>query len=171
VREDLRRLLVMRHAKAEPMASTDHERRLTARGQRDAAEAGRWARSVGLLPDHAFVSSAARAVQTWTAFADAAGIDLDVDPDPALFSAGTDAATEVLRTAPADASTVMIVGHNPTMEQLVHLLDDGTADPAVFSEVSAGFPTSAIAVLEVEGDWADLDVAGARITDFHVDRG
>lgn len=160
----------MRHAKAEPIASSDHERRLTGRGHSDAAEAGQWACSVGLVPDHVFVSSAARAVETWRDFAEAAGIDLDVEPEPALFSAGTDAAIEVLRTAPADASTVMLVGHNPTMEQLVHLLDDGSAEPEVFTEISTGFPTSAIAVLEVEGEWADLDVAGARITDFHVGR-
>jgi phosphohistidine phosphatase len=171
VRDDVRRLLVLRHAKAEAVAASDHARRLTHRGHRDAAEAGRWARSAGYLPDHAFVSTAARAEETWSDFRDAADLDLEPDLDPSLYPAGTDAALEVLRTAPAGATTVMVVGHNPTVEHLVHLLDDGSAAPDAFAEISAGFPTSALAVLEVIGEWADLDLAGARIVDFHVGRG
>lgn len=171
MRDDVRRLVVMRHAKAEAVASSDHERRLTDRGRRDAAEAGRWARSAAVLPDHALVSTAARAKETWSAFRTAAGLDLDPELDSGLYSAGPDLALEILRTAPAKVSTVMVVGHNPTMAHLVHLLDDGTADPAAFAEISSGFPTSAVAVLEVHGAWADLEVAGARITGFHAGRG
>lgn len=172
MREDeARRLVVMRHAKAEAVAASDHERRLTSRGTQDAAEAGEWARSAGVLPDHAFVSPAARAHETWSAFSTAAELDVEPQLEPALYSAGPDGAIEVLRTAPVAARTVMVVGHNPTMAQLVHLLDDGGADPAAFAEIMAGFPTCAVAVLEVSGEWGDLEVAGARITDFHVGRG
>ncbi len=64
----------------------------------------------------------------------------------------------------------MILGHNPTMAHLVHLLDDGSADPAAFAEISVGFPTSAVAVLELARSWADLEIAGARIAAFHVGR-
>jgi phosphohistidine phosphatase len=161
----------MRHAKAEPVAESDHARRLTGRGHRDAAAAGAWARTAGVLPDHAFVSTAARAHETWEDFGVGAELDLEPELDSSLYSAGSDAALVVLRSAPADARTVMIVGHNPTMEQLVHLLDDGTADPDVFAEITGGFPTSALAVLEVADAWAELDLAGARITGFHVGRG
>ena len=159
--EDVRLLVVMRHAKAEAVAASDHQRRLTERGVRDAAEVGRWARSAGFLPGHAFVSTAARAHETWMAFS--SGAELDLDPEP-------DAALEVLRTAPGNARTVMVVGHNPTMAHLVHLLDDGRADPAAFADISAGFPTSAVAVLEVQGEWIDLEIAGARIAAAHVGR-
>jgi phosphohistidine phosphatase len=168
VNDDLRRLVVMRHAKAEAVAVSDHARRLVERGRRDAAEAGRWARAAGVLPDHAFVSTAARAHETWTAFSEAAELDVDPELDAGLYSAGPDSALEVLRTAPASASTVMVVGHNPTMAHLVHLLDDGSADPEAFTLISAGFPTSAVAVLEVPGEWADLEIAGARIAVVHL---
>jgi phosphohistidine phosphatase len=167
----VRRLVVMRHAKAEAVAASDHDRRLTARGTRDAAEAGTWARSAGVLPDHAFVSTARRADETWSAFRSAAELDLEPELDAALYSAGPDAAIEVLRSAPSGARTVMIVGHNPTMAQLVHLLDDGAADPEVFAAVSTDFPTSAVAVLEVQGEWAELEIGCARIADVHVGRG
>jgi phosphohistidine phosphatase len=171
VTDQVRRLLVMRHSKAEAAAASDHARRLTKRGAADAAEAGTWARSAGVLPDHVFVSSAARTRETWAAFAATAGLDDEPEFDPGLYPAGTDAALEIVRTAPAEAQTVMVIGHNPTMAHLVHLLDDGSADPDAFAEISTGFPTSAIAVLEVAADWADLAFGAARITAMHVGRG
>ena len=171
VKDDVRRLVVMRHAKAEPVAATDHARRLVDRGRRDAEEAGRWARAEAVLPDQAFVSTAARAHETWSAFRLGAELALEAELDGGLYSAGPDSALEVLRTAPETASTVMVVGHNPTMAHLVHLLDDGRADPGAFAEVSAGFPTAAVAVLEVSGAWADLEMAAARIVAFHVGTG
>jgi phosphohistidine phosphatase len=171
VRDDRRRLLVLRHAKAEAVAASDHARRLTGRGRHDAAEAGRWARESGLVPDHAVVSDAARAQETWEAFRDGAGITVEAELVAGLYPAGTDAALEILRTAPEDATTLLVVGHNPTMAQLVHLLDDGNAEPEAFAAISAGFPTSALAVLEVESLWSDLDFGGARISGFHVGRG
>lgn len=161
----------MRHGKAEQFASSDHERRLTHRGIADATEAGRWARENDKVPDHVVISSAERTKGTWAAFADGSGCDVDPVVDHAVYGAGTDAALEILRVVPADAKRVLIIGHNPTMAYLVHLLDDGGADADLFAEVSAGFPTSALAVLDVETPWSRLDVAGARIAAFHVGRG
>lgn len=167
----VRRLVVMRHAKAEPFAVSDHDRELLPRGVADAAAAGGWARDEGVVPDHVVVSSAARTQGTWASFASTCGGSPEVLTDRSLYAAGTDAAFEILRTVPADAVTVMLVGHNPTMASLVHLLDDGGAPPDVFAQIVAGYPTSALTVLEVTGDWSDLDVAGARIVKFHVGRG
>lgn len=165
-----RQLIILRHAKAEPFAASDHERVLTERGHRDAEEAGVWAREAGLAPDHAVVSSAARTRDTWSSFSAGAGLDLDPVIDRSLYGAGTDGALEIIGSAPADARTVMLIGHNPTMAYLVHLLDDGGADPELFARVSAGFPTAALAVLDVPCSWADLDVGSARISAFHVGR-
>jgi phosphohistidine phosphatase len=161
----------MRHAKAEAVAATDHARRLTGRGREDAAGAGRWARSVGVLPDHVLVSDATRALETWRAFSEGAELTVEAEVVAGLYPAGTDAALEILRATPADTTTLMVVGHNPTMAHLVHLLDDGRADPDAFRALGGDFPTSAIAVLEVDGHWAGLDIAGARIADVHVGRG
>ena len=55
-----RRLILMRHAKAEPFASTDRERALTARGRKDALEAGAYLASTSTVPDHTVISSALR---------------------------------------------------------------------------------------------------------------
>jgi phosphohistidine phosphatase len=167
----MNRLIVMRHSKAEQFAASDHDRVLAARGERDALAAGRWALAEGYLPDHVVVSSAARTRGTWDGFVAGSGTDVGATFDRALYAAGTDGALEIIRAAPPASATVMLVGHNPTMAYLVHLLDNGDADPEVFAQVSTGFPTSAICVLEVPGAWADLDIAGATIKAFHVARG
>jgi phosphohistidine phosphatase len=166
-----RELMILRHAKAEPFAARDHDRRLTARGVADATDAGHWARDEDRLPDHVVVSSAARTCGTWNAFRSASGGDAEVHIEPALYPADTDAALEILRLVPSDARRVMVVGHNPTMASLVQLLDDGDADPEVLTALSAGYPTSALTVLAVQAEWADLSVGGARIEAYHVGRG
>ena len=52
---------------------------------------------------------------------------------------------------------LVFVGHNPTASSLVHLLDYGEPDAAAFRTLSAGLPTSGVAVLEVPVPWTDLD--------------
>lgn len=166
-----RELIVMRHAKAEAFAQSDHARELIPRGVADATEAGRWAGEHGYLPDHVLVSSAARTIGTWEAFRSGSRCERDAVVDPGIYSAGTDAALEILRTAPDEARRLMIIGHNPTMAYLVHLLDDGGAEQDLFERVTREYPTSALTVLRVETDWSGLAVGGARIADFHVGRG
>src|SRR3954447_3038510 len=118
---DRRRLIVMRHAKAEPFASTDHSRRLTDRGRASARDAGAYLREHGLTPDHALVSSATRTRETWTSMTE----ELDesgtlVFHDDAWFTGSVDVVVEALRALPDDALTVVFVGHNPTAAYLCH---------------------------------------------------
>jgi phosphohistidine phosphatase len=166
-----RTLVVMRHAKAEPFANDDHGRQLTERGRRDAAEAGIWLASRGLEPDYVFVSSSARTVGTWEAFAHGARATAEVAVEDALYTASPEAALDVLRTAPLDARVVVFIGHNPTAAYVAHLLDSGDPDPAAFREMSEGYPTAATTVLEVHVPWSELGEGTARIVDFHVGHG
>ena len=71
---DRRRLIVMRHAKAEPFAPSDHARPLTYRGIASARDVGDHLRDGGLAPDYAIVSSALRTRQTWEALVETASI-------------------------------------------------------------------------------------------------
>ena len=162
-------LVVIRHAKAEQVAATDLERELTARGRNDAAAAGEWLAAAGVRPDHALVSAAPRAVQTWEAMAGGAGWSLDAELDPGLYTAGPDTALDLVRALDETNDCAVIVGHNPTMAVLAQLLDDGEGDIEAGNAMTAGFPTSAVAVFEVPGAWTDLE--SARLTGFHVGRG
>lgn len=167
-----RRLVVMRHAKAEPTAPSDHGRALTTRGRGDAAEAGRWLRAQGITPDVALVSDALRSQQTWEEVAAGAGYDLDATLSAALYAAGPDTALDLLRETDASVSTLMVIGHNPTMASIAELLDDGEGDTDASTRlVTRGLPTSALAVFTLPGAWTELEPGAGRLELFHVGDG
>lgn len=162
---------MVRHAKAEQSAEADHPRRLIDRGRADAEAAGRWLAGENVVPEHALVSAAPRAQETWEALAAGAGWTVAPSLDEGLYSAGPDTALDLIRRTPPDATVLVVVGHNPTMAQLAQLLDDGEGDPEASNAMVTGFPTSAVAVFEYDGEWTDLDITSARLVAFHVGRG
>ena len=163
-----RRLIVIRHAKAEPYAATDHDRALTERGLREATAAGEYLAGQGFVPDHAVVSSALRTVATWERVAQECGWTLEPELDRSVYAGSADVVLDKLRTAPEDASTVLLVGHNPAVSYLVHDLDDGNGDPDATNAMLRGYPPAAVAVLEIDVPWADLGPATGRVVDFHT---
>jgi phosphohistidine phosphatase len=165
-----RRLIVMRHAKAEPFASTDHERRLTDRGRSSARDAGAYLREQRLEPDFAVVSTAVRTRETWDAVAESLAGGCEVSFDESVFTGSPDVVLEALRAAPEDAGTVLFIGHNPTAAYLCHLLDDGEGDPEAVSGLLRGFPPGALAVLEVAESWCCLAAETGRVVGYHVGR-
>lgn len=166
-----RRLIVMRHAKAEPFAATDHQRVLTERGQKAAKDAGRHLAATGAVPDHAVVSSAVRAVATWEGVAEGSGSEAEARFDGSVYTGSPDVVLEALRTVPHEAEVVIFVGHNPTASYLAHLLDDGNGEPAAVREMLQGYPASALAVLEVEVAWRELGPETGHLVDFYVGHG
>ncbi len=168
---DSRTIVVMRHAKAEEDGPNDVERALAARGHRDAAATGAWLAARGLVPAHALVSAARRTRETWKSVASAGGWAVAPDLDLGLYSAGVEAALDLVRRIPDDVSTTVLLGHNPTVASLAQLLDDGEGDQGAATEMTQGFPTSALAVFTVPGAWSDLTLGGATLRAFHVARG
>jgi len=162
----------MRHAKAEPFAPSDHARPLTERGIRDARAAGVHLHDRGLVPDLALVSSATRALGTWSAVAEAfPDADVDVEVQDALFSASFETLLETLNALPEEEHTVLFVGHNPTAAFLCHFLDDGEGDTDAVSGLLQGFPPAALAVFEVVVPWAGLEAETGRLVDYHAGNG
>jgi phosphohistidine phosphatase len=166
-----RRLVLMRHARAEPFATTDHARTLTDRGRRDATQAGLHLARTGVVPDYVVVSSASRTVATWEAVAVGSRAAAEVVVEDAVYSGDTDAVLETLQRAPLDAGVVAFVGHNPTVAQTAHVLDDGNGEPTAVRAMLQGYPTGAMAVLEVDVPWCDLAAEAGRLVDFYVGRG
>ena len=117
------------------------------------------------------VSAAHRTIGTWESVAAGGGFDLEPYLSEVLYGAGPETALDLLREAPDDVTAVIVIGHNPTMASLASLIDDGDGDPAVTSEMLAGYPTSAVALFEYDGPWSDLTEAGARLVAYHVGRG
>ncbi len=168
--EKQRLLVVVRHAKAEQFAASDVERVLSDRGREDGRALGEWFGAQGITPDVAYVSYAARTRETWDVVADGAGWGLAPQIDGNLYGTDETGVLELVHSTPDDASTVVVVGHNPTMAMLVQLLDDGEGQAS--GEIELGsFPTSAAAVFTVDGTWDDVVPVGCRLVAFHVGRG
>ncbi len=168
----LRRLVVLRHAKsARPEGTPDHARPLAPRGRRDAPAAGHALAEADLLPDLTLCSTAVRARQTWDLVAGQWGTPPPVRHDPRLYAAGADDLLAVVREVPAGIATLLVVGHNPGVENLVlEVAGDGLGD--TLERVRAGFPTSALAVLAWHGTgWHDLAPRTAVLTSVNVPRG
>jgi len=172
VPDTTRRLLLLRHAKsAWPDGVADHDRPLADRGRRDAAAVGRWLAANDMEPDLALVSTAQRARQTWDAVAAELGSTGEVRVTAEVYGAGAGDLLDVLRDIPAVARRVLVVGHNPGIEHLAALLDDGVGASGDRARLQAKFPTSGLAVLEVPGTWSALDPETCRLTTFVVPRG
>ncbi|GGX03916.1 phosphoglycerate mutase [Streptomyces malachitofuscus] len=168
----LRRLVVLRHAKsARPEGVTDHERPLAPRGARDAPAAGRVLADTDCLPGLALCSTAVRARRTWELAAAQWGTPPPVRHDPRLYHADGPALLAVVHEVPAEVETLLLVGHNPGLEDLVlALAGDGLDD--TLDRVRAKFPTSAVAVLSWRGArWRDLAPGSALLTSLTVPRG
>lgn len=147
----MKTLLILRHAKSSWAEASldDHERPLNARGRQDAPRMGDIVRDASLVPDVIITSDAVRAHTTALAVAEAAGFSGDVTVAPSLYHASPDDVVEVLQTVPdANARTVMIVGHNPGLEDLIER----------FTGERHHLPTAALVHLALPIDsWDELD--------------
>jgi phosphohistidine phosphatase len=141
------RLIVMRHAKAgELPGGPDFERALKPRGRTDCAAAGEWLRAGGFLPDAVLCSAARRTRQTWQYVSEVLGGRPRLDVQKRLYEADADDIINIIRAAAGHSATLMYIGHNPAAAELV----------ARLTGTELHFPTAAIAVIGVPGDWQDL---------------
>jgi phosphohistidine phosphatase len=125
-------LLILRHAKSDwgDPGLDDHDRPLNKRGKRDALRVGRLLREEDLVPDLVLTSTATRAARTARRVARAAAFAGKTRPTSALYLAGPRAYLKVLRALPDSYGRVLVVGHNPGLEELVaHLTGEPVAMP------------------------------------------
>jgi phosphohistidine phosphatase len=142
------RLILFRHGKAEAGSASgdDFDRRLAPRGVRASAQMGATLADLGLNPDVVLVSPAARTRETWAA-AEAAFPNAKVKFDDDLYHADSGVIREVAERAGKSARTVMVVGHNPGLQELaVRLLQEGSAPASLVHRAQRKFPTAAAAV-------------------------
>jgi phosphohistidine phosphatase len=147
-------LILLRHAKSDwSVDAPDIERPLAKRGRRQAPEAGRWLAANVDSIDLAVVSPASRTRSTW----DLVAAELTTPPqqrlDDRVYAASDDELLDVVRDLPDDAETVVLVGHNPGLEDLVSLL---TGEQAQMT-------TSALAVISVPGAWSSAAPHGCAL--------
>jgi phosphohistidine phosphatase len=152
-------LIVLRHSKAAtPLGASDIDRPLAGRGRKDAETAGNELRAANLTPDHVICSTALRTRQTLAGL----GFDAPVEFEPRVYDNDAEEILALLREQ--DADTLLLVGHNPSMHQLVFGLTGGAEDRL------PTFPTSATAVIGFEGAWSDLWPGAGSLVSFWTPR-
>lgn len=130
----------------------DFDRRLTTHGTREAASMGETLASLDLAPDFALVSPAARARETWTALADAFPA-ARFRYEEQLYNAETATLRRLIADADSTEGAVMIVAHNPGLQELAaELLGESSADATMLARMRTHFPTAAAAVFQIDED-------------------
>ena len=160
-----RRLYLLRHAKSswEDPALVDHDRPLAGRGRRAAAAIADHLAEHQIVPEFVLCSTAVRTRETYerieTVLAGA-----PVHYERGLYAASDDDLLERLRSVPDEFGSVLLIGHNPGIEDLALRLARPSPER---DKLVAKFPTAALATLEFTGSgWAELEPGCATLTAY-----
>ncbi|HJS94193.1 MAG TPA: histidine phosphatase family protein [Solirubrobacteraceae bacterium] len=158
-----KRLFILRHAKSswDDPGLADHERPLAPRGRRAVEAIAAHVNAAGITPELVLCSSARRARETLEGVA--VGGEHVIEPD--LYGANCEDILERLHGVPEDIGSLMLVGHNPTLQELVLRLADDDAAPQL-AEVRRKFPTGALATLTFDCAWMELSPRSARLASY-----
>ena len=161
-----KRLFILRHAKSswDDPGLADHERPLAPRGRRAVEAIAAHVSAAGITPELVLCSSARRTRETLEGVA----VGGEHVIESGLYGASCQEVLERLHRVPAGVESVMLVGHNPTLQALVLRLadDDDTTDNSCLAEVRRKFPTGALATLTFDGTWEELSPRSARLASY-----
>ena len=160
-----RELLILRHGKSDRnSAAEDFRRPLKERGIEHAQRIALWMMTEGAIPDYVVSSPAERSMETARRACNVMGLsDAAVHPDPGLYPGSLEQLLRGLARIPSSARQVLLVGHNPGLEELLEYLSS-RAVPA--TKDGKRFPTAALARLEMPDDWRRLPRGCAELKDL-----
>jgi len=160
-------LHLLRHAKSswnEPELE-DHERPLSPRGERNAAALAAAFSGMKVRPELVLCSTATRARATCAALSDVLPAGA-IDYDSSLYLASATALVARLRRIPEGVNELLLIGHNPGLEDLALLLIRH-APQQLRAKLSDKLPTGALLSLELDiDDWRLLGLDSARLVRF-----
>ncbi|SRR5579883_1549792 len=156
VNETMKNLILLRHAKSswdEP-ALSDFDRPLNNRGKKAAPIIGKLMKERQLKPDLILCSPSKRTKQTAKLVLDSAKLDLDVTFDKGIYEASTSKLLNILKSQEATAESILMIGHNPGLEDLLTEL----------TGCHEHFPTAALAniVLDIE-NWKGIKYGAGEL--------
>ena len=162
---------LLRHAKSawDDPGLPDHDRPLAARGRRAAERLSRHVDATGMAPDLVICSSARRAVETWEGIRSGFPPDTRIEVSPELYEAAAPLLLRRLNLLPEPVHSVLMIGHNPSIEALAIGLTGAGAAGAI-ARMTTKYPTGALATLVVEGAWAEVAWESATLESFVVPR-
>lgn len=166
----MKRLFLLRHAKATPAESSveDYDRTLMLSGMQDAAAMARYLRRTGYAVEAIVCSAAARTTQTAELVLHELTAEIDYREN--LYLADPARILAAVRATPAAVSSLMVVGHNPGLEESAALLAREPVrrkERARHEALEEKFPTCALAILDFDvGRWRDVAQGSGRLVDF-----
>ncbi len=157
-----RTLILLRHGKSDwSTDDDDFNRPLKKRGKNASRQIGEWLKSHNRIPDFVITSPAKRAMQTAGIACEAMGINAeDIYRRKHIYLATPEELLYVLEDCPEQARCVMLVGHNPGLEELLYYLVNGTMTIPNDGKI---MPTAALAILEMPDTWLQLQSGSARL--------
>ena len=160
----MKTLFLLRHAKSswKQPEMNDHDRPLNKRGKKEAPMVGKYLKDSDLVPDLILSSTARRARDTAQAVAEACGFEGQVDLYQDLYLSEIACYLDILQSLPDTASRVLVVGHNPDLEELLTLLTDATQQMTTAALAQISLPITS---------WNELNEAtDARLQNLWVPR-
>lgn len=152
------RLLLLRHAKSSKDISNimDFNRPLTKRGLKDAGNIGKYIAQKGLYPQRILCSSAQRTRETYAAILPFLPENHDVRFTKSLFEADSREVVSAIHQFGEMAETLLIIGHNPTIEMLAKILAP-RGHPTALNEMKQKFPSGALAIIDFnDAHWKSI---------------
>ena len=161
----MKRLYLLRHAKAswDDPTLADQDRPLAPRGRRAAKVIAKHLQHEGITPELVLCSPSRRTRQTLTGIAPGLGKEVDIQIEPELYAASSSTLLGVLHGIPDEVDSVMLIGHNPGIEDLTLNLASGGSET---TRVRSKFPTAALATLELDASWRELAPGSADLVSF-----
>ncbi|MFI5632312.1 SixA phosphatase family protein [Streptomyces sp. NPDC051664] len=161
-----RRIVLLRHAKAEWSQDSDHERPLAERGRKDAPVAGRKLVDSGIVIDLALCSTAVRTRETWKLAVHEMPHRPRTVYEERLYEASLGELIALLNETPDDVQNLLLIGHNPSMHAVADALAGSAEGEAMARMTRGGFPTAAFAVIEFSGSWKGVEHGVGKLVEY-----
>ncbi len=166
----MKTLYLLRHAKSSWAGSdvADHERPLAPRGRRSAKKVAKHLHQRGMSPAMVLCSSASRSQETLALVTPALRRRTIIQVEDTLYAAPAEVLLQRLRRVPDEIASVMLIGHNPGLQDLALTIAGRGAKLQCLKE---GFPTAALVTLRIPAaNWRELRSGGAELVDFVLPR-
>ncbi len=164
----MKTVLLLRHAKSswDTPGTPDHLRPLAPRGRKAAPRVAAYMARNGLIPDRVLCSPARRAVETWELVAPVLGSHPRVTVTEELYHASPGHLVETIRARPTRENMILLIGHNPSFEELALGLA-GEGEPKALEKLHRKYPTAALAILDFDvPDWTGVGEGGGYLRDL-----
>ncbi|MGW5273280.1 SixA phosphatase family protein [Streptomyces sp. NPDC004044] len=161
-----RRIVLLRHAKAEWSQDSDHERPLAERGRKDAPVAGRKLVDSGIVIDLALCSTAVRTRETWKLAVHEMPHRPKTVYEERLYEASLGELIALLNETPDDVQNLLLIGHNPGMHAVADALAGSAEGETMARMTRGGFPTAAFAVIEFSGSWKGVEHGAGKLVEY-----